>query len=371
VSPHPYIPLVNLKIQETQIRAGVEQRWQEIISETSFIGGSAVSNFESEFAAFAGVRHCIGVANGGDAIELILRALDISYGHEVIIPANTFVATAMAVQRVGAVPVPVDVDQKYHLLDPGAIEEAITPQTRAIIPVHLFGQIAPMDQIVHLANKWGIHVLEDAAQCQGATQNGKHAGSFGIAAATSFYPGKNLGAYGDGGAVLTNSDELAERIMRIRNYGGIAKYEHTEYGYNSRLDSLQAAVLSEKLTHLDSWNLERRNVAEQYRSLLGDVDGLTLPEVWPENDHVWHLFVIKISKRDFVLQSMMSCGIGVGIHYPTTVNKLPAFVNSKTSQSQVPIAERLADEILSLPIFPGIQEKDVDYISQKVREIVQ
>jgi len=357
------VPLVDLKIQYQRIKDEVEAEWQNVFANTSYVLGPAVSAFEQEFAAYSGVDHCIGVANGGDALELCLRALDIGHGDEVVVPANTFAATAMAVLQTGAVPVAVDVDEHHHLIDPSLIESAITERTKAIIPVHLFGQLAPMEEVVDIARRHSLRVIEDAAQCQGATQHGKHAGQFGDMAATSFYPGKNLGAFGDGGAVLTQDNDLATRVRRLRNYGGIAKYEHAESGRNSRLDSLQAAVLSVKLRHLDAWNEERRAIAATYLNELAGIPAIQLPAVLDGNEHVWHLFVIKVSERDDVLKRLNEAGVGAGIHYPSTVNNLA------TVPVETPIAERQASTMISLPIYPGMSQEHVEFVAHELSSL--
>jgi dTDP-4-amino-4,6-dideoxygalactose transaminase len=357
------VPLVDLKIQYERIKDEVDAEWKRVFANTSYVLGPAVNDFEQEFAAYSSVDHCIGVANGGDALELCLRALDIGHGDEVIVPANTFAATAMAVLQAGATPVAVDVDEHHHLIDPSLIESAITERTKAIIPVHLFGQLAPMEEIINIARRHDLRVIEDAAQCQGATQYGKHAGQFGDMAATSFYPGKNLGAFGDGGAVLTRDNDLATRVRRLRNYGGIAKYEHIESGRNSRLDSLQAAVLSVKLRHLDAWNDERRAVATTYLDSLAGLPTIQLPAVLDGNEHVWHLFVIKVADRDEVLTQLNEAGVGAGIHYPSTVNSLA------TVPMGTPVAEHQARAMISLPIFPGMTNDAVMTVIEKVRII--
>lgn len=360
------VPLVDLKIQYERIRGEVAEAWEDILSNTSFVLGPDVASFEDEFAAYAGVKHCVGVANGGDAIELALRALDIGFGDEVIIPANTYTATAMAVVQTGAVPVVVDVDPTYQLLSPGLVEAAITSKTKAIIPVHLFGQLAPMEPILEIARTHDLRVVEDAAQCQGATQHGSHAGTFGDIAATSFYPGKNLGAFGDGGGVLTNSDSLALRIRRLRNYGGIVKYEHVEPGRNSRLDTLQAAVLRAKLRYLDAWNAERSSAADFYLSELDGVLDLALPRQMAGNTHVWHLFVISTANRDGLLRELNARGIGAGIHYPQAIMDQPALAGI-VRESSGGVARQLAGSILSLPLFPGITEAQQQAVVSVVR----
>ncbi len=364
------IPLVDLKIQHQRVWEEVRPKWDAIFSNTSFILGAAVSEFERSFADFSGVKHCVGVANGGDAVELALRALDIGFGDEVVIPANTFTATAMAVQRIGARPVLVDVDPEFQLIDPKKIELAVSPRTKAIVPVHLFGQLAPMKEVLDIAQSFGLKVVEDAAQCQGATQGRRHAGTFGDAAATSFYPGKNLGAYGDGGAVLTENDDLADRLRCLRNYGGTAKYEHSEVGYNSRLDSLQAAVLSVKLSHLSSWNAERNVIAHEYTDLLKEIHKVQLPLVRTGNYHVWHLFVVQVEERDRILAGLNSAGIGAGIHYPTPIHLQPAFKYLKRSEGSFPVSEALSRKILSLPIYPGMTRGQCVQVAETLKDLV-
>jgi dTDP-4-amino-4,6-dideoxygalactose transaminase len=350
------IPLVDLGLQHRRIADEVHAGFERVFAATSFILGPEADRFEREFADYCGVVHCIGVGNGTDAIELALRACQIDAGDELILPANTFVATAEAVVRSGAVPVLVDCDEDF-LIDVDAVSAAVTPRTRAVIPVHLYGQLAPMKALIDVL-PGGILVIEDAAQAQGAAYAGQRAGSFGIAAATSFYPGKNLGAYGDAGAVLTDDDEVANRLRRLRSHGGVRKYEHVDIGFNSRLDGLQAVVLSAKLARLDAWNAERRVAAARYNKLLADLPGLIRPRIVPGNEHVWHLYVVRVPQRDEVLAALNAAGIGAGIHYPAPVHLLPAFARLGYRRARFPVSERLANEILSLPIYPGITAKD-------------
>lgn len=364
------VPLVDLAIQHREVAAEVAQRLEHVFSAGSYVLGPPVVEFESEFAAYSGVAHCVGVANGTDAIELALRAVGVGYGDEVIIPANTFVATAGAVSRAGAVPVLVDCDPRYLLIDPAAIEERISNRTRAIVPVHLYGQLAPMEQIIEIAARHGIPVVEDAAQAQGAERAGRRAGAWGDAAATSFYPGKNLGAYGDAGAVVTRSDSIAQSMYGLRNHGSTVKYVHPELGFNSRLDSMQAAVLSAKLPRLDAWNRQRQEAAELYSVLLADQPGVTLPSATPGNVHVWHLYVIQVADRDRVLTELNAAGIGAGIHYPVPVHLHGAYAHLGYTPGDFPVAEATASRILSLPLFPGItaeqQEQVVDCLVRAI-----
>jgi dTDP-4-amino-4,6-dideoxygalactose transaminase len=349
------IPLVDLGAQHAAVAQEVALGWQEVLAHTAFIGGPQVAAFEREFAAFTRTRHCIGVANGTDAIEIALRALGVRPGDECILPANTFVATAEAVWRAGATVVLVDcADDGTYLMDTGAVEAAATERTRAIIPVHLYGQAAPVERLLPLADRLGAWVVEDAAQAQGARRHDKSAGGLGHAASTSFYPGKNLGAYGDAGAVLTNSDDLAERMRTMRDHGSRRKYEHEMIGVNSRLDTLQAVVLSAKLSRLAGWNAARRQAAARYDTLLAGAENVVLPRTLAGNEHIWHLYVVRVRDRDRVLKELHAAGIGAGIHYPVPVHLTPAFAGLGYPEGRFPVAERAAGELLSLPIFAEI-----------------
>ena len=357
------IPLVDLGLQRDQVADEVERGWSEVLACGAYVGGPQVTAFEQEYAALLGVEHCIGVANGTDALELALRACGIGAGDEVVLPANTFVATAEAVVRAGAVPVLADVDKDCLLLDPESVASVVGPATRAVVPVHLFGQTAPVEQLEELVAVHGLVVVEDAAQSQGALRHGRPAGSLGVASATSFYPGKNLGAYGDAGAVMTNDAEVARRVRMLGNHGSPAKYQHVELGFNSRMDTLQAVVLRAKLARLADWNAQRRAAAEHYDSLLGDLPEVRLPARLPGNVDVWHLYVVRVPDRDVVLRCLNAAGVGAGIHYPVPVHLQPAF-RSLGGPGAFPIAETAAQEILSLPLYPGItaqqQERVVD-----------
>jgi dTDP-4-amino-4,6-dideoxygalactose transaminase len=349
------IPLVDLGAQHAAVAQEVALGWQEVLAHTAFIGGPQVAAFEREFAAFTRTRHCIGVANGTDAIEIALRGLGVGPGAECILPANTFVATAEAVWRAGATVVLVDcADDGTYLMDTGAVEAAATERTRAIIPVHLYGQAAPVERLLPLADRLGAWVVEDAAQAQGARRHDKCAGGLGHAASTSFYPGKNLGAYGDAGAVLTNSDDLAERMRTIRDHGSRRKYEHEMIGVNSRLDTLQAVVLSAKLSRLAGWNAARRQAAARYDTLLAGAGNVVLPRTLEGNEHIWHLYVVRVQDRDRVLKELHAAGVGAGIHYPVPIHLTPAFAGLGYPEGTFPVAERAAGELLSLPIFAEI-----------------
>ena len=360
------VPFVDLAPQTRVIEDEVFAAWRDLVARSEFVLGDTVGSFESAFADYLEVGHCIGVGNGGDAIELCLRALDIGPGDEVIVPANTFAATAMAVIQTGAVPVAVDVDESTHLVDPQCVEDALTASTRAVIAVHLYGQMAPMAPLLEMSERHGFYVLEDAAQAHGAAQGGKGVGHFGALTAFSFYPGKNLGAFGDGGAVATQDSALATRIRRLRNYGGILKYEHKEPGRNSRLDPLQAAVLSLKVAHLDAWNASRKANAKAYHEGLMDVERVRLPVALPENEHVWHLYVLAVSDRDGLREVLHDAGIETGIHYPRCIDSIPG-----VRTAALPIrAHGLASKIVSLPMYPGMTDSQIGYVVENVKRFV-
>ncbi len=345
------IPLVDLKAQLPEIREEVREGFERIIDNTAFILGGEVKSFEEAFAAFCGAKHSIGVGNGTDALELALRALGVGPGDEVIVPANSFIASALAISRAGGTPVFVDCDETHQLIDASQIKAAITSKTKAIMPVHLFGQIAPMAAISAAAGD--IPILEDAAQAQGAKQGDACAGTFGALAGTSFYPGKNLGAFGDGGAVVTNDDALADKVRALRNYGSTVKYHHPETGFNSRLDPLQAVVLNAKLKRLAKWNAMRRAAAARYHEMLDGVD-VVRPGTCEGNEHIWHLYVVRVANRDAVLKKLHEAKIGAGIHYPVPIHLQGAFAHLGHKEGDFPVAEKAAKEILSLPLFPEI-----------------
>ena len=349
------IPLVDLAAQHAAVAEEIAEGWRQVLARTSFIAGPQVAAFESEYAAFAGTRHCVGVGNGTDAIEIALRALGVGAGDECIVPANTFIATAEAVCRAGATPVLADcADDGTYLIDTDAVEAALTPRTRAIIPVHLYGQAAPVERLLPLAAKTGAWIVEDAAQAQGARRGDKSAGALGHVAATSFYPGKNLGAYGDAGAALTESDDLAARMRTIGDHGSRQKYEHEVLGLNSRLDTLQAVVLSAKLRRLAEWNEARRAAARRYDVLLSSAEEVIRPRVLDGNEHVWHLYVVRVPDRDQVIKELHAAGIGAGIHYPVPIHLTSAFARLGYAEGAFPVTEQAAQEILSLPLFPEI-----------------
>jgi dTDP-4-amino-4,6-dideoxygalactose transaminase len=371
------IPLVDLAAQHEAVAGEIAGGWQDVLARTAFVGGPQVAAFESEYGAFTGIRHCVGVANGTDGIEIALRALGVGPGDECILPANTFIATAEAVCRTGAVPVLVDcADDETYLIDTAAVESAVTARTRAIIPVHLYGQAAPVERLLPLAARIGAWVVEDAAQAQGARRGGVSAGALGHAAATSFYPGKNLGAYGDAGAVLTVSDDVARRARLIRDHGSQRKYEHDVLGFNSRMDTVQAVVLSAKLRHLAAWNTARQEAAARYDILLSGLDRVIRPRTLAGNEHVWHLYVVRVPDRDRVLKELNGAGIGAAIHYPVPIHLGPAFADLARADlarasGPLTVAERAAPELLSLPLFaeitPEQQERVADALAAALR----
>ena len=362
------IPLVDIAAQQRDIADEVRPEVERIFATGAFIGGDDVSTFERAYAAYLGTTHCVAVANGTDALEIALRAAGIVDSCEVVIPANTFIATAEAVVRAGAVPVPVDVDDDYLLMDPEQLASALTPRTRAVMPVHLFGQPAPMEHIAKVVEGTSIVILEDAAQSQGARRNGAAAGGLGIAAATSFYPGKNLGAAGDAGAVMTDDDGLARRARLLANHGSERKYDHEVVGFNSRMDAIQAVVLSAKLARLEAWNEARRQAAARYDGLLAELDMVRRPQVLPGNEHVWHLYVVRVPERDAVLRGLHERGIGAGIHYPEPVHRTRAFAGLTTQTFGV--SEKAAGEILSLPLYPHITPDQQDRVVGALREVL-
>ena len=366
-----HIPLVDLAAQHREVEDDISRGFSQVIERTSFILGPEVRLFEDEFAAFSGTKHCVGVANGTDALEVALRALEIGPGDEVIVPVNSFIATAFAVTRAGATPVFVDCDPLYYLIDVDQAAERITPRTRAIIPVHLYGQMAPMERLQRVADETGVFLIEDAAQAQGARRNGSGVATMAAAAGTSFYPGKNLGAYGDAGAVLTASAELAGKLRAQGNYGSEVKYYHRQMGFNSRLDTLQAVVLRAKLCHLERWNEARRIAAARYDELLNDMACAVRPSTMAGNDHVFHLYVIRVPRRDEVLHTLQQAGIGAAIHYPVPMHLQEAFRGTGHKRGDFPVAEKASDEILSLPLFPQItavqQERVVEVLHRALR----
>ncbi len=364
------VSFFDLKSPHVEMRAGLQSAFDRVLEAGWFVLGKEVAAFEREFADYCNVQNCIGVGNGLDALHLILRAYGIGNGDEVIVPSNTYIATWLAVDQVGAVPVPVEPDPDTYNIDPERIESAITEKTRAIIAVHLYGQTADMDAINQVARRHGLKVIEDAAQAHGALYKGRRAGSLGDAAAFSFYPGKNLGALGDGGCVTTHDEALGRTIRMLANYGSEQKYEHQAKGFNSRLDELQAAFLHEKLKLLDEWNERRVLVAQRYFSAFTHTN-IVLPTVPDWSVPVWHQFVIQIDERDRVQAQLAAVGVSTLIHYPTPPHLQGAYADSGWKTCDFPLAEKMADRMLSLPIGPHITEDEVDYVCSKLNGFIK
>ncbi len=364
------VPFTDLAAAANDVWPSIEEDYRACLLGGGYIGGGAVTSFERDWAAYCGADYAVGVGNGTDALELTLTALGVGPGDEVIIPANTFIATAAAVVRAGAAPRFIDVSDDTLLMTPGTLAEAITPRTRAVIVVHLFGQVPDMPGILAAAGDAGVPVIEDAAQAHGAEWDGQRAGSFGDAACFSFYPGKNLGAFGDAGAVVTSRPELAERVRTLANHGrsaGTAHFEHDCVGTNSRLDALQAIVLSGKLAQLDTWTGRRIELATRYRALLGGT-GLKLTGVVPLARHVYHLFVVRVAGRDEVRAELARYGIQTGVHYPVPCHRQPPL--RRFADRPLPVAERAAGQLLSLPMFPHLTEGQVGYVCEALGDVL-
>ena len=363
------VPFVDLAAQYRNISTEINEAISRVLRETDFILGREVALFEEEFASFCEAKWAIGVDSGTSALELALRAYEIGSGSEVITAANSFIASALAISHAGATPVLVDVDPDTYTIDVGAIEKAITPRTKAIIPVHLYGHPADMDPILHLAQRHGLIVIEDACQAHGARYKGKRAGSLGHAAAFSFYPGKNLGGYGDGGMVVTSDQAVAKRLQMLRNYGQKEKYQHMFRGYNRRLDTLQAAVLRIKLKHLEEWNNARRQHAKTYGRLLLQA-GIASPHAVGHCESVWHLYVIRSDQRDALKEHFASRGVNVGIHYPIPIHLQPAYRDLGYQQGSFPITETFARQILSLPMYAELTPEIIGRVVDSASEFI-
>jgi dTDP-4-amino-4,6-dideoxygalactose transaminase len=365
------VPFVDLVSQHEEVADEVRIGLDEVFATTAFVGGPQVAAFEQEYAAFVGARHCIGVANGTDALELAMRAVGVRPGGEVILPANTFIATAEAVSRIGATPVLVDVDPEHLLIDPDAVEDALTGRTEAVVPVHLYGQMAPLDRLLPVCRAAGVPLVEDAAQAQGARRDGHAAGSWGTVAATSFYPGKNLGAAGDAGAVTTNDPGIADRVRLLGAHGSSTKYVHDVIGVNSRLDTVQAVYLRAKLARLEKWNQLRREAAERYAELLVDLPRVRVPHSAPSNVDVWHLYVVRVPDRDRVLAALDTAGIGVGVHYPTPVHLTPAYRHLGLGRGTFPVSEGAARTLLSLPMYPHLTSEQQEHVVEVLNAVLE
>ncbi len=361
------VAFFSLARQHLELRQTLREATERVIESGQLILGTELDKFETEFALFCGVRNAIGVGNGLDALMLILRALDIGAGSEVIVPGHTFVATWLAVGQVGATIVPADIDTATFNIDPDAVEAAITPRTRAIIAVHLYGRPAEMARLSALSQRHGVALIEDAAQAHGATVGDTMTGALGTAAAFSFYPTKNLGALGDGGAVTTNDDRLAERVRLLRNYGSLTKHLHEENGMNSRLDELQAAYLRAKLTLLRAKNIRRRAIADRYSEGLCNTPGLILPSVGESEKSVWHLYVVRSSNRERLKDALAQSEIGTLIHYPVPPHRQPAYATTPASTFDLPNSDLAAEQVLSLPIWPEMTDDEVEQVIAAVQ----
>jgi len=363
------IPFLDLKKTLEPIRNEVDEAIKRVIDNTAFVLGPELEAFEKDFASFCGTKYCIGTSSGTSALHLILLGYGIGPGDEVITVPNTFIATVEAIAMTGATPVLVDVEPDTALIDPGKVEEAITPKTKAIIAVHLFGQCSDVDKLKEIVKDRDIKVIEDACQAHGAMYKGKRAGNLGDSAAFSFYPSKNLGAFGEGGAITTNDDKLFERIKALRHHAQYSKNVHEEIGYNYRLDSLQAAILRVKLKYLDEWNEMRRKAASAYREYLNGLD-LWIPEEKTDRKHIYHLFTIATDRKEEVGKALKDAGISWGEHYPIPVHLQPAFSYLGKGEGSYPIAERLMKNIISLPMFPGLSDDDVKYVCDTIKKAI-
>ncbi|MFW6116198.1 MAG: DegT/DnrJ/EryC1/StrS family aminotransferase [bacterium] len=364
------IPLVDLKAQYDGIQREADEAIQRVLGNTSFILGREVRDFEESFAQYVEAQEAVGVASGTAALHLAFQACGIGPGDEVITAAHTFFATAEAISQVGARPTFVDVDPRTYNMDPELVEEAISPRTKAILPVHLYGQPAEMESVRDIAERHSLWLIEDAAQAHGAEYHGRRCGSIGDLACFSFYPAKNLGAYGDGGMVTGNNEELLARIRRLRNHGRESKYVHQELGWGERLDALQAAILNVKLSHLEDWTKARRQHALKYTELLADCEVVT-PYEAPDVRHVYHLYVIRTPKRDELRAHLKRKEIGAGVHYPVPLHRQPAYLDQGYQDLRLPVTEQLANEVLSLPMYPELTESHVMYVVEAVKEFTQ
>ena len=364
------VPFLDLRAQHDPLRAELLAAIEEVIDRSAFAGGPMVAKLEEDFAAYCQTRDAVGVGSGTEALWLALLAQGIGPGDEVITVPNTFMATAEAISWCGATPVFVDADEQTYTLDPRQLERAITPRTKAVIPVHLFGQMADMDPIMEIAQRYRLIVIEDACQAHGAEYKGRRAGSIGHAGCFSFYPGKNLGAWGEAGAVVTNDRALAEKIRILRDHGQETRYHHTCIGWNARMDGIQAAVLRVKLKGLDRGNAARRAHARRYKELLADLDGLTLPLAAEYGVHIYHLYVVRVPERDRILQALARRGIACGIHYPTPVHRQDAYRSLGLGPGSFPVAERCAGEILSLPMFPELTPAQIETVARELKAVL-
>ncbi|MBO5321485.1 MAG: DegT/DnrJ/EryC1/StrS family aminotransferase [Clostridia bacterium] len=359
------IPFVSFKPMEKELNTELRAAFDRVLERSWYIDGVEDKNFEEAFAEFCGAKYCVGCGNGLDALMLTLKALGIKEGDEVIVPSNTYIATALAVTYVGATPILVEPDINTFNINPALIEEKITERTKAIMPVHLYGQACDMDPILAIAKKYNLYVIEDCAQAHGATYKGKIIGNFGDAAGFSFYPGKNLGALGDAGATVTNNKELADKLRALGNYGSDYKYHHIYKGTNSRLDELQAAFLSAKVPFMDKMNNDRRRIANRYLTEINNSD-VILPYTMPECEHVWHVFAIRSNRRDELAKYLEDLGIGVNKHYPIAIHLQECYKDLGIKEGELPIAEEISATQLSLPLYYGMTDEEIDYVISSI-----
>lgn len=365
------VPFLDLRVQHEPLMPELLEAFRQVTEASAFAGGPFVGRFEAEFAAFCQSRYALGVGSGTDALWLSLLALGVGPGDEVITTPNSFMATAEAISLCGARPVFVDIDEQTYTMDPARLEAAITLRTQAIIPVHIFGQMADMEPILAIARRYGSPIVEDACQAHGALYQGKRAGSLGVAGCFSFYPGKNLGAFGEAGAVVTDEPELRTRIQMLRDHGQAAKFMHSAIGWNARMDGIQAAVLSVKLAHLEAGNEARRGHARLYDQLLADEPRIIRPAEDSERQHVYHIYAVRVPDRDSVLQRMTARGINCGVHYPIPIHLQKAYAFLGLKPGSFPIAERCAREFLSLPMYPELQPHQIELVAETLKDCLQ
>jgi dTDP-4-amino-4,6-dideoxygalactose transaminase len=366
----PCVPFVDLHAQHLSIRTDLEAALRRVLDKSAFILSEEVKAFESEFAAFIGAAYAVGVSSGFDALRLSLLGLGIGAGDEVIVPANTYIATAFAVSATGATPVLVDVEEERFGINVLALEKLITDRTKVVIPVHLYGQACDMDGVSETARRHGLYIIEDACQAHGAGWKGKTCGTLGNAGCFSFYPSKNLGAAGDAGMIVTNDRALAHKLQILRDYGQESKYTHVIKGWSSRLDGIQAALLRVKLVHLDTWNEQRAHHAALYGISLANLPGLWTPPSLSSPDHIFHLYVVRARSRDALMEYLSHRGIQTGIHYPVPIHLQPAYAELGHRRGDFPVAEQLAEEILSLPMYPELTQEQIELVTRTVREFL-
>jgi dTDP-4-amino-4,6-dideoxygalactose transaminase len=372
-NPTMHVPFLDLRAQNRSIWPQLQAALEPVLDQAQFILGPAVERFEARFAAFLGARHCVGLNNGTSALHMALLACGVGPGDEVITTPATWISTSWAISYVGARPVFVDVDPVTYNLDPEQVERAITPRTRALLPVHLYGQAADLTRLSTPAEAHGLVLIEDAAQAHGARHAGRYAGTFGRAGCFSFYPGKNLGAFGEGGCVVTDDDELAHRIRRLRDHAQEGRHRHVEVGYNTRMEGVQAAVLDAKLDHLLAWNAARARLAGRYRELLGGVRGLTLPRAACPEGHVWHLYVVLVHghDREQLRRDLAEHGVATAVHYPMPVPFQPAYAHLGYHKGDFPVAEELMERCLSLPMYPELADEQTAHVATVLRRLLE